>query len=84
MNDQTQKIQALHIAYLSLVRALHEHGALPVSAVVTTLGNQLDREAKNSIDSKINPWSKHIYDALLGMESYFNQSKDRQTPDSSD
>lgn len=72
------KFQALHLAYTSLLQALHERGVLPISDVVTAMGNALDYQRQSAPNKSVNPLSEHLYRDLLDMEAQFAASQNRQ------
>ncbi|RKP56384.1 hypothetical protein [Pararobbsia silviterrae] len=70
-------LTALHAhlqAYYALVRALHEAGVLPVSAVVNQLGDRADF-GKTQFSESENPVSRVIYDGLFELEQQYEKSR---------
>jgi hypothetical protein len=68
MQNQAHAIASLHLAYMSLIGALHKEGILPISSVVNALGNQIEDETKRLGRGQENPATKLIYDGLLELE----------------
>lgn len=69
--------QALHAhlqAYYALVRALHENGVLPISAVVNQMGNRADF-GKIQFGEEMNPIAQVIYDGLFSIEQEYARSR---------
>lgn len=64
-------------AYYALVRALHEEGVLPISAVVNRLGDRLDfgRQHFPEESAKQNEFALAIYDGLMAIEREYAQQQ---------
>lgn len=73
MNDQyiVDAAKAAHLAYCTLVVALHKHGVLPVSVVVNELGNQIDADMQRDPNRRRNPQAQLYYDTLIQLETHF-------------
>jgi len=64
-------------AYYALVRALHEEGVLPISAVVNRLGDRLDfgQQTEPRESARTAEFSKLIYEGLLTLEKEYSKRR---------
>lgn len=75
MDSITQDALHAHLqAYYALVRALHENGVLPVSAVVNRMGDRTDF-GKMHFSEGTNLIAQAIYDGLFAIEQEYAKSR---------
>jgi hypothetical protein len=75
-----EAVQATHLAYCALVVALQNNGVLPISAVVTELGNQIDADMKQDPAQKRNQQAQVYYETLVQLQAYFELQAQAQQP----